>query len=50
MVRRVLQDNKVPGNSTGTRAATAVGLAPTQSASGFFGESQVNNSHLPNRV
>ena len=40
-VRRVLQDNKVPGTSTGTRVATAPHPAPTGSAAGFFGESQV---------
>ena len=44
MVRRELQDNKVPGPNAGTRVAPAPGLAPTRSATGLMGESQVNSS------
>ena len=39
MVRRVLKDNKVPGTSTGTRAAEAPGRG-TGSVTKFLGESQ----------
>ena len=44
MVRRVLQDNKVPETSTGTKVAAAPGPAPAGSAAGLVGESQVNSS------
>ena len=44
MVRRVFQDNKVPGTRRGTRAAAAPGLAPSGSAEGFLRWSQVNGS------
>ena len=44
MVRRVLQDNKVPGTSMGTRVAAAPGWVPPGSAAVFLGESQVNGS------
>ena len=37
MVRRVLKDNKVPGTSTGTRAAEAPSQGAS-SAAGFLGE------------
>ena len=43
-VRRVLQDNKVPGTSVGTREATAPGSEFTGSALEFLRESQVNGS------
>ena len=39
MVKRVRKDNKVPGTSTGTMAAEALGLS-TGSAAGFMGDSQ----------
>ena len=39
MVRRVLKDNKVPGTSTGTRAAETAGRG-AGSAAGFLGETQ----------
>ena len=39
-VKRVLQDNKVPGTSMGTREAEAPGLEPSGSAARFLGESQ----------
>ena len=42
--RRVLQDKKVPGTSSGTRVAAAPGPAPTGSAAGFLGDSKVNGS------
>ena len=44
MVRRVLQDNKVPGASMGTRAAAAPDPEPARSATGFLCESQFNGS------
>ena len=44
MIRRLLQDNKVPGTSVGTRAIAALGPVPAGSAAGFLGESQVNGS------
>ena len=40
----MLQDNKVPETSTGTKVAAAPGPAPAGSAAGLFGESQVNSS------
>ena len=46
MVRRVLKDNKVPGTSTGTRAAEAPGLG-AGSAAGFLGESQAGLCERP---
>ena len=46
MVSRVLQENKVPGTSMGTRAAPAPGPVPAGAVVGFLGESQVN-SFLP---
>ena len=49
MVRRVLQENKVPGTSMVTRATAAPNLAPTGSAARFLGESQVNSS-LPCQI
>ena len=42
----LLQDNKVPGTSTGTRVTVAPGLAPARAATGLLGESQVNG-YLP---
>ena len=45
-VRRVLQDNKVPGTSTGTRAAEAPGEV-TGSPAGFLGESQAGLYERP---
>ena len=43
-VRGMLQDNTAPGSSTGPRVAATPGLAPTKSATGFFGENWVNDS------
>ena len=43
--KTVLQDNKVPGSSTGTRVAAVPGLTPTGSAAGFLGESWAKGSH-----
>ena len=37
MVRRVLQDNKVPGTNLATRAAAAPDPEPTRSAARFLG-------------
>ena len=44
--RRVLKDNKVPGTSTGTRAAEAPSRG-TGSAAGFLGESQAGLCERP---
>ena len=44
MVRRLLQDSKVPGTSLGTRATVAPGPALAGPAAGLLGESQVNSS------
>ena len=49
MVRRVIQDNKVPGTSAGMGEAKATVLAPAGSTSGFLGESQAKSS-LPCQV
>ena len=49
-VRRVLQDNKVPGTSAGTRAAAGPSLAPTGSAARFLRESQVGLCEGPCRA
>ena len=43
-VRRLLQDNKVPGTSTETRAAAAPGLVPVGSAARLLGERLVNGT------
>ena len=43
-VRRLLQDNKVPGTRVGTRATAAPGPALAGSATGLLGESRVNSS------
>ena len=48
MIRRVLQDNKVPGTTAGTRVAAASGPAPAGSAAELLGESQVKGS-LPDK-
>ena len=45
-VRRVFKDNKVPGTSTGTRAAETPGWG-TGSAAGFLGESQAGICDRP---
>ena len=45
-VRRVLKDNKVPGNYTGTRAAEAPGPG-AGSAAGFLGETQAGLCEQP---
>ena len=37
LVRRVLQDNKVPGTNLATRAAAAPDPEPTRSAARFLG-------------
>ena len=47
MVRAVLKDNKVPGTSTGTRAAAAPGPVPTGSAVTFLGEGQAGLYERP---
>ena len=44
MVRRALQDNKVPGTSMGTIVAAVPGPASAGSATGFLGENRVNGS------
>ena len=46
MVRRVLKDNKVPGTSTGTRAAEYPSQG-TGYAAGFWGESQAGLCERP---
>ena len=47
MVRRVLKDNKIPGTSTGTRAAEAPAGPGAGSAAGFVGESQAGLCEQP---
>ena len=44
MVRGLLQDNKVPGTSVGTRVTAAPGPAPARPAAGPLGESRVNGT------
>ena len=44
MIKRVPQDNKVPGTFTGTREAAAPSPVPAGSAARFLGESWVNGS------
>ena len=46
MVRRVLKDNKAPGNTVGTKAAEAPGLG-AGSAAGFLRESQAGLCERP---
>ena len=46
MVRRELKDNKVPGTSTGTRVAEALGWG-AGSAAGFLGENEAGLGERP---